>query len=131
MQRGMLVVASVTGFLGVAAGAFGAHGLEGRVSVERLAAWKTGAEYQLVHAVVLLVLAGLPLYEPRWQRLASFAFITGVLVFSGSLYVLVLSGRGMWGAVTPIGGVLLLLGWALLGVAGVQALRKGTDRGSH
>lgn len=104
-------IAGGIGFLGVALGAFGAHAIKARVSPEMLAIWQTGVLYHLIHALVLLALA---LYaratgaDIRWG--ASF-FLTGILIFSGSLYALVLSGVRILGAVTPLGGVALLIGW--------------------
>ena len=128
MQRGLLIVAAATGFTAVAAGAFGAHAVKDLdwVTPTRLAVWETGADYHLAHAVVLLVCAALPLYQARLQRLACAAFFGGVVIFSGSLYLLVLTDTAWLGAITPIGGLLLLAGWALLAATGVAALRKGT-----
>jgi len=113
--RAVTVVGALLGFLGVAFGAFGAHGLKARVSPEMLEIFKTGAHYQLVHAVVLLVLGALaPRLEPSCARWAGILFTAGVLVFSGSLYALVFSGNRQLGAITPLGGVLLLSGWLTL-----------------
>ena len=125
MQRGLLVVAAVFGFTAVAMGAFGAHAVADRVTAARLAVFQTGAHYHLVHAVVLLVVAALPLYRPRLQRLAAAAFAVGIGIFSGSLYLLVLTDTAWLGAITPIGGVCLLAGWACLAAAGIGALRDG------
>lgn len=102
--------AAVLGALAVAAGAFGAHALRDRVPADRLAVWETAARYHLVHAVVLLVLALLPVPPRLSQRLIA----AGVCVFAGSLYLLVLLDQPLLGAVTPIGGVLLIAGWASL-----------------
>lgn len=110
-----LRVAAVLGALGVAAGAFGAHGLEGRVTPERLETWNTGAHYHLVHAVVLLILATRPAPRPL-----PFALIAaGVAIFSGSLYLLVLLDQGWLGAVTPLGGLAFIAGWLSL-IAGID-----------
>ena len=97
-------------FLGVALGAFGAHSLEGLVTPERLSTFETGVRYQMYHALGLLLLAVLPLATER----ASLLIFAGVLIFSGSLYLLVLTGTSWLGAVTPVGGVLMLTGWALV-----------------
>ncbi|NJK90681.1 MAG: DUF423 domain-containing protein [Blastochloris sp.] len=107
----MLRIAAATGFLAVALGAFGAHGLQGRLlELGTSEVWKTASFYHLCHAVVLLILA-LALPQARWV----FRLMTlGLLIFSGSLYVLSLSGIKVLGAITPIGGVLLLVAWALL-----------------
>jgi uncharacterized membrane protein YgdD (TMEM256/DUF423 family) len=116
-----LVLGAVYGGTGVALGAFGAHALRTRVSEDLLAAWRTGVEYQMYHALALL-LCGLwaqraALAPLQW---AGGAFALGVLLFSGSLYLLVLTGIRSWGAVTPVGGGLFLAGWALLLVAAVR-----------
>ncbi|ADI15106.1 DUF423 domain-containing protein [Truepera radiovictrix] len=100
-------------FLGVALGAFGAHALEGVLSEGRLATYQTAARYGMYHALGLLAVGALP--RPTW-RAAPWLF-WGSVVFSGSLYVLALSGVALFGAVAPIGGVLQLVGWALLFVS--------------
>lgn len=109
------VLGGVFAFLAVALGAFGAHGLEGRVAPDDLTTFETGARYQMYHALALLLLAvrspGLP---SRWVRIATWAFTLGILLFSGSLYILVFSGVRILGAVTPFGGVSFLLGWMSL-----------------
>ena len=97
-------------FFGVALGAFGAHGLSGTLSPDRLATFETAVRYQLFHGLGLLALGALPL---RAQRAAPWLFV-GSLVFSGSLYVLVLTDTPVLGAVAPVGGVLQLVGWAVL-----------------
>lgn len=112
-MRPLLV--GILGALAVAAGAFGAHGLEGHVTPERLTTWKTAANYHLIHSVVLFVLAGRPAH-PWSFRL----FVAGILLFSGSLYLLVLLDLPWLGAVTPLGGVSFILGWL--------SLARGTER---
>lgn len=97
-------------FLGVALGAFGAHALGDTLTPARLETYETAVRYQMFHALGLLALGALP---ERAQRAAPWLFI-GSLVFSGSLYVLVFSGASLLGAVAPIGGVLQLIGWAVL-----------------
>ena len=100
--------------LAVAAGAFGAHGLRARVGAEQLAAWSTASEYHLLHSVVLLALglAHPAALDPRWHRVAARCFVAGIVLFSGSLYLLALTGIRPLGMVTPLGGVLFLVGWA-------------------
>lgn len=108
---------AVLGFLGVAAGAFGAHALRARLEPDLLAVFETGARYLLVHAVLLVALAAVP--EPRRPgtiALAATLVASGAVVFAGSLFALALTGARLWGAVTPLGGVLLLAGWATLAV---------------
>mgnify|MGYP001128182833 FL=1 len=115
----MNVISGVFGaafaFLAVALGAFGAHGLEGRVSPNDLAVFETGARYQMYHALALLLLALLsPGLPEKLARISGLAFILGILLFSGSLYLLVLTGVRGLGAVTPFGGVSFLVGWGTL-----------------
>jgi uncharacterized membrane protein YgdD (TMEM256/DUF423 family) len=111
-------IGAVLGFLGVAAGAFGAHAIRARVSPQRLDNWKTAADYQLWHALATVAAA---IIAVRWESgaaaAAGWCFIAGVVLFSGSLYALALTDRRRLGAITPIGGVLFLAGWALLVVA--------------
>lgn len=106
---------AVAGFLGVAFGAFGAHALKARLSAPDLQIFETAVRYHLVHAVALLALAALAHRIPAGvASLAGWSFTTGILVFSGSLYLLVLTGPRWLGAVTPLGGTALLVGWAAL-----------------
>lgn len=103
------------GFAAVALGAFGAHALKARLAADLLATWRTAADYHLVHALALVMVGVLALQRQHLAlTIAGAAFALGVLLFSGSLYALALSGVRAWGAVTPVGGVLLLCGWAAL-----------------
>jgi uncharacterized membrane protein YgdD (TMEM256/DUF423 family) len=113
--RSALAVAALLGGLGVGLGAFGAHGLADRVSPADLATFDTGTRYQVYHALALLGLAAWLDRQPR-RRLeaAAWAFTIGVTIFSGSLYLLVLTGARWLGAITPLGGVLLIGGWLLV-----------------
>ena len=100
---------------GVALGAFGAHALRGSLGEADLAIFETGVRYQLVHALGLFAVAwAVTRFPSPVVTGAGWAFVVGIVVFSGSLYTLVLSGARWWGAVTPIGGVAFLVGWALL-----------------
>jgi uncharacterized membrane protein YgdD (TMEM256/DUF423 family) len=122
MIRLLAVAGALFGLLAVLLGAFGAHGLEGRVSAERIAVWTTGAHYLAWHAPALLALAALAALgaqaaDSRLLRAAGLCLIAGGVVFSGSLFVLVLTGTGAWGMVTPIGGMALAAGWALAAAA--------------
>lgn len=116
MDRTFLLLGSVFGFLGVALGAFGAHALKARLSSEMLAVFETGVRYEMYHALAVLMVAAAigQLGSARLLTIAGWAFSIGILLFSGSLYVLTLSGIGMFGAITPIGGVSFLVGWACL-----------------
>ena len=111
-----LLIAGFLGATGVAAGAFGAHALEASVSPERIDIWETAAQYHLIHAAVILALA---LYsqpdESRW-RLPMMGFTAGVLLFSFSLYTLVLTDITQLAMITPIGGLLLMLSWLLVAI---------------
>ncbi len=111
MSTTLLRISALLGALAVGAGAFGAHALRDSVPPERLATWQTAASYHLLHAVILYILASAP--SPRGM---SFGFFTaGILLFSGSLYALVLLDLPVLGAVTPLGGVAFILGWLSLG----------------
>jgi uncharacterized membrane protein YgdD (TMEM256/DUF423 family) len=102
------IVGAVLGFIAVAAGAFGAHGLKGVLTPERFETFEVAVRYQMYHALAIL-LAGL-LGAPQ----AAWCFLAGVLIFSGSLYLLVLTDQRWLGAITPIGGLLFLAGWIAL-----------------
>ncbi len=118
MLRTFLMLAAFFGFTGVALGAFAAHGLKNRLSSEYLAIFHTGVNYQLVHTLALFAVALLAAHLPG--RLVSWAgglFCVGIVLFSGSLYVLTLTGVSKLGMVTPFGGLAFLAGWFCLGLA--------------
>jgi len=118
MLRVFLLLAAVAGCSGVALGAFAAHGLRSQLSAEYLAVFQTGVHYQLVHTLALFGVALLSERLPgRLLAAAGVLFAVGILLFSGSLYVLTLSGLGKLGMITPLGGVCFLAGWAYLGLA--------------
>lgn len=116
MDRAFLLAASLFGLLGVAFGAFGAHALRARVTPERLVTFETGVRYMLYHAFALFAVVAVRTWGPdsTASAVAGIAFVVGVLLFSGSLFLLVLTDSPRWGAVTPLGGVILLVGWAAL-----------------
>jgi uncharacterized membrane protein YgdD (TMEM256/DUF423 family) len=118
MDRTFLLIGAVLGFLGVAFGAFGAHALKNRLSPELLAVFETGVRYQMYHAFAVLIVAAAigHIGNARLLVIAGWLFFAGVLLFSGSLYALALTGVGILGAITPLGGVLFLIGWACLAV---------------
>lgn len=121
-NRWLTLVAGGAGFFGVALGAFGAHGLEGILeSNGRTDTWETAVLYHLVHAVALLAVALGPASPP--PRVVAVSFLIGMVVFSGSLYLLALTNQTWLGAITPIGGVAFLVGWAAL-VFGKQPAGK-------
>lgn len=111
-----LQLAALFGFLAVALGAFAAHGLKGNIEPPMLDAFKTGVSYHMFHALALLVTV--PLIwcksELRSLQLAVMGFVLGILLFSGSLYVMAITGIRWLGMITPIGGVCFLLAWAAL-----------------
>jgi uncharacterized membrane protein YgdD (TMEM256/DUF423 family) len=113
-----LLISALGGFLGVAAGAFGAHGLRGRLSSDMLSVFETAVRYQMYHVLALLAVAVLigRVGDARLLDIAGWAFIAGIVLFSGSLYALALSNVSRLGAITPIGGLAFLVGWAALAV---------------
>jgi len=120
-MRFFLVLGAALAGLAVALGAFGAHGLQSRVTPERIGTFETGVRYQMYHALALLVVAWVQAQWPSWQaEWAGYLFIAGILIFSGSLYLLVLTNTPWLGAITPLGGVAFIVGWALLCWAGAR-----------
>jgi len=118
MDRTFLLIGAVLGFLGVALGAFAAHGLKNRLSPEMLEVFDTGVRYHMYHTFAVLIVAAAigHIGNARLLAMAGWFFFAGILLFSGSLYALALTRVGILGAVTPIGGVLFLIGWACLAV---------------
>lgn len=130
-MRNWFLVGAVAAFVAVALGAFGAHGLKGRLTPDHLALFETGVRYQMYHALALMALAGMAGRLPDGLvRQAGLSLTAGILIFSGSLYALALSyvltpsGQRWLGAVTPLGGVAFLFGWLTL-IRGGLALSKG------
>ena len=115
MGRQILIIGAIAGLIGVAAGAFGAHGLRSILSDKMLAAFETGVRYHLIHALAMLI-AGLTVqvYPLRVLLLAGWSFFMGILIFSGSLYVMALSDFRTLGILTPFGGLAFIAGWVLL-----------------
>jgi uncharacterized membrane protein YgdD (TMEM256/DUF423 family) len=118
MDRRFLTLGALSAFIAVAAGAFGAHALRARLDPSMLAAFETGARYQMYHALALLAVAWAAGRWPgRLTLMAGWCFIAGTLLFSGSLYALALSGHRALGAITPLGGAAFLAGWLCLALA--------------
>ncbi|MFZ6733094.1 DUF423 domain-containing protein [Undibacterium sp. Ji42W] len=119
--RSFIAIAAVLMFIGVAAGAFGAHGLKQMLSADMLAIWQTAVTYQMVHGLGMLGL-GIMLQQQdnALLRKAAWAMLIGVMIFSGSLYALALTGVRILGAMTPLGGVAFLAGWAMLAWAAIR-----------
>jgi uncharacterized membrane protein YgdD (TMEM256/DUF423 family) len=109
-----VLLGAISAFLAVAAGAFGAHALQDNLSPSQLAAFETGARYQMYHALALFIAASL--VERGWHLApaAGWLFAAGTLLFSGSLYLFALTGKSQFGMITPLGGVAFLAGWLCL-----------------
>lgn len=116
MDRTFLLLGAIFGFLGVAIGAFGAHGLRNRLTPEMLGVFETGVRYQMYHVFALLIVAAAigQFGQARLLVFAGWSFVAGIVIFSGSLYALALTGTGALGAITPVGGLGFLIGWACL-----------------
>ncbi|MBX7102063.1 MAG: DUF423 domain-containing protein [Myxococcaceae bacterium] len=124
MNRPLGLLGGTLGLSGVALGAFGAHGLKASLAglaeaSERLGFWETGARYHLIHAVAVLALAAMP--RGRLPLAAGSAFAAGVAIFSGTLYAMALGAPRWFGAITPLGGLAFLTGWALVIAAAARA----------
>ena len=121
MDRLFISAGALSGFIAVAAGAFGAHALRERLSPDMLQVFQTGVTYQMFHALALLgvgiLLARYSIDGSAWLTAAGWAFVAGTVLFSGSLYLLALSATTWLGAITPLGGVAFLLGWLALAIS--------------
>lgn len=124
----MVVMAAISGFIAVAFGAFGAHALADKLSVERMQTWQTAVQYQFYHTLFILVIALVGYLIPEKIShttillYACYAAMAGILVFSGSLYILCISGLRWLGAITPIGGLMFLGAWVLLAIWGFRQI---------
>lgn len=109
-------LAAVFGALAVIIGAFGAHGLKERMSADLMTVYQTGVQYHFYHVLALLVVGLIALQTPpsSWLNISGWAFVVGIVIFSGSLYLLAISGIRWLGAITPIGGVAFIVGWIAL-----------------
>lgn len=127
MNRKILISASIFGLLAVITGAFGAHALKKIVPLEMLSVWQTGVQYQFYHTIALLFLFALSGIKPTYINLSYKLFVAGIVLFSGSLYLLALKDylELPWlrflGPITPIGGVFLILGWAALLIGAIKS----------
>ena len=116
-----LIIAVINGFLSVALGAFGAHGLEGKVSEKGLDQWGKAVDYQMFHTMALFVTALLmSKIQTGSMTGAGWFFLIGILLFSGSLYIYATSGIKVFAMITPLGGLSFLIGWILLGYAVIK-----------
>jgi uncharacterized membrane protein YgdD (TMEM256/DUF423 family) len=118
MENTFLLIGALGGFLGVAAGAFGAHALRSRLSPEMLGVFETGVRYQMYHVFAMLITAAAigRAGDARLLVAAGWSFAAGIVLFSGSLYALAFTSVSILGAITPVGGVAFLIGWACLAV---------------
>jgi uncharacterized membrane protein YgdD (TMEM256/DUF423 family) len=122
MDRLFFVTGAVSACIAVAAGAFGAHALKSRLAADMLAVFEVGARYQMYHALALLACAwAVTKWPGTLVSAAGWLFILGTLLFSGSLYVLSLTGLRWLGAITPLGGIALLAGWICLAAAAIKS----------
>lgn len=123
-MKAWLFIAAASGFLAVAAGAFGAHALQARLDAQALQIFETAARYQMYHSLALgLAAFAIRDNAARAARVAAAAFLAGIVLFSGSLYVLALAGWGTAALVTPVGGLAFLVGWAALAYAALKIAR--------
>ena len=122
MSRLFIATGSIAAMLGVAFGALGAHGLRAGMTAQLLAVYETGVQYNLIHALGLILVGVIARALPRSKLVAAagWLMISGIVLFSGSLYVLALSGQAWWGMVTPFGGSAFILGWLSLALATVR-----------
>ena len=115
----LLRTGAALALLGVVLGAFGAHALKNSLSADMLAAYQTGVQYHLLHALGIVLIAILAASQPTWRRLhlAGWLMAVGVPLFSGSLYLLAITGVRTFGAITPLGGLCFIAAWGLLVIA--------------
>ena len=124
MAKLFITLASLSGMLAVVFGAFGAHALKGKLDDQALKVFETAVQYHFYHTFALLVVGVIALNQPQTMLLKSsgWLFFIGILVFSGSLYLLSLTGVRWLGAITPLGGLALIAGWACLAATGWKLL---------
>tara|TARA_B100001250_G_C19624006_1_gene710705 strand:+ start:348 stop:722 length:375 start_codon:yes stop_codon:yes gene_type:complete len=110
-----IIIGSALAALAVAIGAFGAHGLKSRVSADDLVIFETGVRYQMYHSLALILLGLIGVnFQSNIVQLPAILFLAGIIIFSGTLYLIPLTGLRWFGAITPIGGTALILGWIVL-----------------
>lgn len=124
MHKLFLILSSISGILAVSLGAFGAHALKDKLTKEgTLDTYQTAVQYQFYHTLALLTIALLMIkYQSQWLNYAGYSMTFGILIFSGSLYVLCFTGMKWLGAITPIGGLLFIAGWVFLLLTAIKAM---------
>lgn len=130
-MKHLVLMGGIFGLIGVAIGAFGAHALKATLTAnETTAAFQTGVQYHMMHALALLFVGVLhsQMRPNRHLRLVGWLFTIGILLFSGSLYALAITKIGIFGAITPLGGVCFLTGWFLIILTAAQSQMPGTQR---
>jgi len=122
MMKLFIILGAVNAFLAVALGAFGAHGLEGKLTEKYLKTWNTGVTYQMFHALGLFAVAFIVDKLPQVNMIvtAGWLMLVGIILFSGSLFVLSVTGIKVLGAITPFGGVAFLVSWVLVGIVAIK-----------
>jgi uncharacterized membrane protein YgdD (TMEM256/DUF423 family) len=124
LDRHLYICAALAGFFGVALGAFAAHGLKATLAPEMLSAFETGVRFQMYHAFALFAAAwGLARWQTRLFAVAGWLFVAGIVIFSGSLYLMASAGMRWLGAVTPLGGLAFLAGWLCLAWGSATKMR--------
>ena len=120
MDKTFLLLGAIAAFLAVILGAFGAHALRGRLSPDMMAVFQTGVQYHVYHALALILVSAIMGRMSGWLiQTAGWCFVAGIVLFSGSLYLLAVTGVAVLGAITPIGGLAFLIGWACLAFAAI------------
>ena len=124
MERVFIIIGALSAFVAVAAGAYGSHGLKGKLSADMLAVFEIGVRYQMYHALALIASGFATTQWPgKFVTASGWLFLAGTIFFSGSIYLLCLTGSKLYGPITPIGGGMLMIGWLCLAI-GVASYGK-------
>ncbi len=123
-MRLMIILGAISALMAVIFGALAAHGLDGVLGERALESFKTAVQYQMYHSLAVLLVIALPQLHARLARLASVCFLSGIVLFSGSIYLLTLAGLSWLGPVTPVGGGIMIVGWLLVIVATIKGARN-------
>lgn len=124
-MKSIICAGAIGGLIAVILGAMAAHGLEDILSASSLQSFKTAVSYQMYHSLALLLVAALPYLKRSLAILAAYSFTLGILLFSGSIYLLTLAQLSWLGPVTPVGGLILMIGWVLVLLAAVKGESDG------